>query len=781
MDNSPISTTVDLDPSSINSPLSSNLNPIINRSPIIRHRGNGSMANQASINAKLDVIINTLSQMEKTVQSNSNRLDVIEAQQNQSPKSNRSHNSTASIRLNSAVNEHEAAAVPQIGLLNNPSGITDIKGQSFQFASSKPKSPAFIDTYKSPLGDLPLFKPDQKSSESEYFTSWKSRLTTKVNGHNRFTGFLTEEPEACWNRFCRNNEKYSPEELENHYLAACRELFSAMVTCFDAGTLDKMINEMQDDGNNNLPLRLGFTPINQEPDFYQNPFELLKKLTNRYEQINGWHTASILKKISSWRYTYPSNPHDSLREFHELYRKLQEINSNFIVDEQLKAYQVLAGLPNEFDRVRESFLNLKEVKLKDVEEQFIYHFDMLKGKNSNQQNPIKLNSYPKTNASVNTAVSSDKKKNGKHRYKSKNQNRNKGSSKPNSSHYTEAKLSSHMNLFAYLTRVESESNSEASEDESTREEHANLASEGSNLPPTTDLVLDSGATISLSHRKDLMRDLKSAIPLNINGIGGQRRSNHVGILPIRDDISLTNVRYTPGLPFSICAMAPLCDKGMKFIITKNCARMYYDKEFYPEEDTKQPILIFHRRGNLYSRELFHQKLKSGLDQGIIFDDKNQQLKHAVGQPSKNTKTKPTAPISTKKTSKTDEPKPSAPPVQKSFNINDPNLLIEEKKLDSNSQSNVSSKLPISQIPVRTTRGQLKKTAISSSQPSIMAMAHHTDVSSCCSDNDEYTTSEFAYVNYVATGTSTISVGEKSDPSRLRLDSSSKELALKLRL
>jgi hypothetical protein len=59
MDNSPISTTVDLDPSSINSPLSSNLNPIINRSPIIRHRGNGSMANQASINAKLDVIINT--------------------------------------------------------------------------------------------------------------------------------------------------------------------------------------------------------------------------------------------------------------------------------------------------------------------------------------------------------------------------------------------------------------------------------------------------------------------------------------------------------------------------------------------------------------------------------------------------------------------------------------------------------------------------------------------------------------------------------------------------
>jgi hypothetical protein len=114
----------------------------------------------------------------------------------------------------------------------------------------------------------------------------------------------------------------------------------------------------------------------------------------------------------------------------------------------------------------------------------------------------------------------------------------------------------------------------------------------SNGPTSSEAMFDNGSQVSLTGRRDLLRNIKTINPMYIATFnGGQTKITEEGTLSLSGSVDILNVKYVPGASFTILAGHVFTKPNKHYVIQTDSKMYLVPKQILSEEILKKRSLI----------------------------------------------------------------------------------------------------------------------------------------------------------------------------------------------
>jgi hypothetical protein len=114
----------------------------------------------------------------------------------------------------------------------------------------------------------------------------------------------------------------------------------------------------------------------------------------------------------------------------------------------------------------------------------------------------------------------------------------------------------------------------------------------SNGPTSSEAMYDNGSQVSLTGRRDLLRNIKKIDPMYIATFnGGQTKITEEGTLSLSGSVDILNVKYVPGAPFTILAGHVFTKPNKHYVVQTDNNMYLIPKQVLSEETLKNKSLV----------------------------------------------------------------------------------------------------------------------------------------------------------------------------------------------
>jgi hypothetical protein len=494
------------------------------------------------------------------------------------------------------------------------------------------------------LKELPL-----AGVQPEVFLEWKRRLINNVSQLPKYNGILTAEPADSWKLFSDTNLHLPLFTRERGYLETHQTLSSYINSAIPHGVESVISHKMKDSSSEyHLPTILGLTAKGE-----YNAYGLLLLVQDHYIQRSNYRLQTIMTKLGDLRYNGHDHPDVFLTEYRELNSQGKQLVPCWTDHkEEYLAHDILRRLPKELDMVKTLIMNKGHDHPKtiaEIEEQLqIWWIKKTERSNGSNGSMGGSNSSPSSGSSRGGFRGAR----GGFRGSSNNQF-NTPSITPSSpiSSANAASITPHKNdkwkkngnasvfnqqdddageMTKYTLGCLITSPVDVEEEGQTVVNSAvGEASETHYLPTSNDILFDTGAAVSITGQKDILRELETVDRIRISAFNGTAGtiSDKKGILRLTPRVNIRNVRYVPTCSYSLLSIGQITQNGFSAIFNNEGAFILPPKFFTPTDMKRveaQSILRARKVGNLYKR-IISKKIQDEMDaeskQGLDYDPK----------------------------------------------------------------------------------------------------------------------------------------------------------------
>lgn len=445
-------------------------------------------------------------------------------------------------------------------------------------------------------------KPDE-------FVLWSKQLIAGLKGLTKYEGILDRPPDKSWELFKLRNKKYSPHQLEQHYLDAHKVTWSYVTRAIPAVLVDRIDEEMKANVDQyNLPILLSF--LQQDPSFYEDAYSLFSKITDHYVMKSSFRYDEIQTDLLLLRYSGDEDPKLFISKYHKIISQARLLIPEYVEQQDhIKAMDLLARLPktDEFEMMKNQFLKRDKdnpISTKEVEET-LRHWWIKKGVRKKYSKSDHQGRDRKPNINAATYPSSNK-KDYDHRSRSRSRSRSKDRSRSHSSSrsnipdhqpYSESSDSGDdLNYNFGCFFVENDNHNNYDEDFVGNVMNRNYRY----IPNANEAIMDGGSVVMISPRDDLLSKRKDIYPVKIGTIAGERITKQEGVLKLSSRATALHVKYLPNIPFTILSVGQICAGDQCIVVHTNKAAYTVPKNILPEKLLEEKsVLTCPKKGNLY--------------------------------------------------------------------------------------------------------------------------------------------------------------------------------------
>jgi hypothetical protein len=510
-----------------------------------------------------------------------------------------------------------------LSALNSPGLSSVVVGST---TSSLP--PSAIEE-KNQLPSSPQLQVSRSGSPTtEMFKKWYDDVMLTVQGYPKYRPLLAGDAQVSWKAFQQANAKHSPASLELPYLDAQRGLWMFICKGLDYATRQQVGDGMKIQLlAHNLPMILGFKE--RDDLFYQDCYSLMQKLQERFQVKSTWRGGHLVEQYDRIRYNEGTDPLVFLSELSSLENQLASLTDYIIQPDSFRAILILTRLPASMESVRSQFYNAKPT-VEQVQGALTSYW-LAHKPNMPRGFRLPYSSPASANAASDSAPHDQRRNNNnKFRFKrgSGNYDRNSGRNQSNNQSNRGGKRNESDRHAAVGNDVASES-SEQKPKEGKKVSFLTIAYEDSNdgsnnhvaasstnkvgrnmnnknFPDNGKLMLDSGANVYVSGRKDLLKKTKLLQnPMNIGTLGGDKQVQEAGLLAVSDKIELKNVLHLPNAPYSLMSVGLACQAGSGYesVFNKDGAWICPSGTLNIDRVKAMSVMNFQCENNLYVHEL----------------------------------------------------------------------------------------------------------------------------------------------------------------------------------
>jgi hypothetical protein len=212
-------------------------------------------------------------------------------------------------------------------------------------------------------------------SPHEYLI-WRSQMLIEIKGYLKYQGIIDVPPDESWQQFKQNNTKYidDVQTLESHYLSTHRMLWSMISKSIPNELSVQLHDEMLANASKyNLSVTLNFTrPV---PSFFENSYELLKKLDDKYAVKTYHRYGGIMDELRELKYSGKEDPKSFFIKYKSLVSQCRILLPEYREqNDQTTAVDILCRMPKSIPGIQvivDQFYNrdkLQGISTKEIEE-----------------------------------------------------------------------------------------------------------------------------------------------------------------------------------------------------------------------------------------------------------------------------------------------------------------------------------------------------------------------------------------------------------------------------
>jgi hypothetical protein len=500
---------------------------------------------------------------------------------------------------------------------------------------------------------------------ADEYINWLHKVEDIVHANPRFMSVFNIAAETAWKQ-CggeRWTKALKDDDVdllrwESCFLHAQRHLFTFVTQLVPEDISRGITLQMKKDrGKYNLPVRLGFrssatTEAIAHGGFYQDVHGLMQLLEEQYNIKDCNRLLELVKKYKRLHLKDGDHPQTIFSHYHEAMNRIKSVYPQFPdFPESWMCFDILTRLPHQYrDAVKELFRkDIATLKQEDVLSRLIAEYMHIKDSSNYEKAKMSGRSFNKPSSNGATAAaatasppsasySSESNNPSAVRvcYKCGKQGHFAKDCPNYSKSFGQAAIAvddeedysfNEENEIGHVEQEDDES-SVGYSSESTgftaigiEHESANYSSDGKEfnlesrdsadiastcVVKPNQAVPDTGATLFLTGNKNLLRDVRSAPPMTIHGLGGSRVSNQVGDMLIKHSgLLLKGVRYVPGCSQTLISLGKLSESGFDFFSYND--KLYIVEKGYtkiPNEGDKRVVCVGTRTAGLYTLDLF---------------------------------------------------------------------------------------------------------------------------------------------------------------------------------
>ena len=486
--------------------------------------------------------------------------------------------------------------------------------------------------------DPPLLKLADVSADE--FTVWYDKMLSITKGLSKFEGLLEFPCEKSWPIFLANNSKYPEDQLQSHYLRALKATWSFIYSSIDGRLATRISREMSAERDKyNVTKMLNFRI--KLDTYYEDPHSFFNMIANQYVRPSNFRLSDIFRDLQNLKYRKGEDPKSFIQKYHEIHSKGKLLVPNFPhYDDEAKAHDMLSRLPAECDFIRNNFLGRKAsatITVKDVEE-ILKDWWITQGSNDRNHYRNRDERKPATAASAYKSSHSNRDRSkSPHHGSGKHQN-----TKPNKSHSNGRKVS--------FSEGKERQNKPSDIEDSYPSEHSLTiialggqdsynddevisasTTTGHYIPRSNDLIFDTGASVPVTGRKDLLEDFETIPTLRIGTLGGERTVKHQGKLRISSRVNIKNTRYLPAAPYSLLSVSQACKAGYQVVFTETAGYILPPRTVPTENLASKSILSAKQQGGLYIYKLQDELDEDEKKNFVVSNKKDNYRQSAITQ------------------------------------------------------------------------------------------------------------------------------------------------------
>jgi len=461
-------------------------------------------------------------------------------------------------------------------------------GDNHRSTSSGPTAPVDMNVKLPAADQLKL-----SNVSMDQFVAWKNKLINNARGVPRCDGILTMDIDKSWTLFISRNRRYTPQQLEEHYVLSHRMIWSNIMSAIDPSVSIQLENMFRGkDPSTTIAHRLKFT--NQEVMAYENAYDLLQALEDRYMQKSPYRFGQMFKALSELRYNDREDPQKFIAEYHDVHTKGRLMISFFpMYDDQAQAHDMLERLPPRLNFIRQQFytrntsvpLTTSEIEAALtnwwIDQGHKYAHGERKPLGNQQQEGKSHRNWAhkskrdedETPEQAHATIPSNE---NQQKYKGKNDKSSSFNSPPNASK-TEGSNSGGRRGYSIWDQQKKGTGTDSKEGPIHLNFTAVVAagttmSGNANgfMPNRTHLVWDSACTSTISPLLERVNGVKQITPVNVVTMTGTRTIDREGVLPV-GKLEIAKTKYMPDAPFSLFAMCQAVDGNYDIVLTQDKA------------------------------------------------------------------------------------------------------------------------------------------------------------------------------------------------------------------
>lgn len=499
----------------------------------------------------------------------------------------------------------------------------------------RPKPP--IDTnqkFPSGITELPYGE-----VSPELYTEWANKVLLSIKGLTKYQGIIDQEPQDSWEVFKKRNSKYSPEQLEIHYLDAHRAAWAFLCRGINQAFGVRLEEKIKQAAQGmRLPDVLNFAST--DSTFYENSHELWKLIKSYYMVATGFRVSEIMSDLEKLSYNGAYDPKTFIASYLALHDKGKLLCPEFpVYSDNMMAVHILSKMPSSsiFENMRSRFYNQDssssiQLSVKNVESFLRDWWVNNSGKfkltgEKSQFKPIMMDrnlrrgrsreSYNTNNRSMsrervvsaNPTYPSSTKSNQHDRSRSQSRDRrdfSRSQSRDSGRNHSQGKVNKTLpdvegegdEVYSCPTLVEYEDTGEKSDTESFI---GSAIQDGNKnyIPSVEEIILDSGSAAMITPRVEELVNIQPSSKMIIQTISGKSHSESEGTLKI-GRLIFKHMKIVKNAPFTILSVGQICNgKQLVAVCTERAA--YLVPKAVIEESTliKKAVMTFPKRGNLY--------------------------------------------------------------------------------------------------------------------------------------------------------------------------------------